>query len=82
METIIVEITLGLTGETFDFMLPAHVALGAIIHEMIRKIEIYHGGIMLDKRCPMLLSEDRKSLSMDATLAMSGIRDGSRLTLV
>ena len=77
------ELTLGITGEKFDFMLPAHIPLASITAEIIRKMEQYLPSIMIDKKSPILLNQDTmKALPYDLSLSASGIRDGSRLMIV
>lgn len=83
METIIVELTISATGDILDFMLPAHVKLDAMMEEMIRKLENYLPGIMIDRDHPLLYNQETKRLiPANQTLAQSGLQDGSRLVLV
>lgn len=83
METVIVEITISLTGDTVDFMLPAQIPLHAFMGEMIRKLEQFNPSVMLDKVNPVLYNrENSKILAMDQSLAAAGIQDGAKLTLV
>lgn len=83
METIILEITISATGETLDFMLPAHVRLSAMMEEIIRKLENLLPSIMIDPEHPMLYNPETSKLVLPSqTLAEAGLQDGSRLVLV
>lgn len=83
METIIVEVAVGITDETYDFILPAHVNLDTIIIAIIDKIEQFQPNILIDRQMPMLIdSISRAALPLDKTLAQSNIHDGSRLMIL
>lgn len=83
METIIVEIELGISGERYEFMLPAHVPIAAILEDIIGKLERYQPSVLIDKRAPMLLlPQTGRIVSLENTLAQEGLRDGGKLRLI
>ncbi|MBP3522969.1 MAG: EsaB/YukD family protein [Clostridia bacterium] len=83
METIIVEICIGITGNVSDFVLPAHVPVQALISELIKLIEQVFPYITFDHETPILYEMDKGSaIPMHLSLAQAGIRDSSRLLLV
>ena len=83
METIIVEICIGLNGVVSDFMLPAHVPVGKLIHEIVRLVEQVFPEITFGGVTPMLFSTaNSAAIPEELTLAQAGIRDSNRLILV
>lgn len=83
METIIVEIVVGITDEVYDFVLPAHVNLGTILKAIIDKIEQFQPNILIDRQTPMLIDRTNNVvLPLDKTLAESHIHDGLRLSIL
>lgn len=83
METVIVEICMGITGSVSDFILPAHVPVAALISELIKLIEQVYPHITFDRDMPILYEMEKGlPIPMNATLAQAGIRDSSRLLLV
>lgn len=83
METIIVEILLGITGEVVEFMLPAHVPLASLMSGILRLVEQVHQNVSFDAATVMLY-DAKQALPLEPawTLAQSGIRDGSQLVLL
>lgn len=83
MESIIIEIIPGSTGEHIDFMLPAHVPLSSLIDDIARFIEQVNQLIMFDKENLTLIDTDNgQVLCLEWTLAQNGIRDGSTLMIL
>ncbi|MBR4039076.1 MAG: EsaB/YukD family protein [Clostridia bacterium] len=83
METIIVEICIGLNGVVSDFMLPAHVPVGKLIHEIVPLVEQVFQEITFGGQLPMLFSMTSGSvIPSELTLAQAGVRDSHRLVLV
>ncbi|MGN0996874.1 MAG: EsaB/YukD family protein [Candidatus Ventricola sp.] len=83
METIIVEICIGVTGSVSDFVLPAHVPVQALIGEIIKLIEQAFPYLTFDTELPLLYDSERKTaIPMQLTLAQAGVCDSSRLLLV
>ena len=83
METIIVEICIGITGSISDFVLPAHVPVKALTGEIVKLVEQAFPWITFDKELPLLCDGERGTIiSGELTLAQAGIRDSARLLLV
>lgn len=83
METIIVEILLGMVGETLEFMLPAHIQLGSLMDDIIRLTEQVNQNVMLDRERAILYDISRGSvLYPEWTLAQNNVQDGNRLVLI
>lgn len=83
METIIVEILIGTTGNISDFVLPAHVPVDALIPEIRKLVEQVFPYVAFDEEAPMLCDRDKGTIiPAGMTLAQAGIRDSSRLLLV
>ncbi len=83
METIIVEICIGITGCVSDFVLPAHVPVESLISEIIKLVEQAFPWLTFDKQMPLLCdSEKGRVIPGHLTLAQAGICDSSRLLLV
>lgn len=83
METIIVEICIGITGSVSDFVLPAHVPVEALIGEIIKLVEQAFPWLTFDGQMPLLCdSEKGRVIPGHLTLAQAGVRDSSRLLLV
>lgn len=83
METIIVEIIIGVSGDLVDFVLPVHVPAAELLPDVIRLIEQTHPTLRMDKQTPVLCDQtDGRMLHPALTLAQSGVRMGHRLLLV
>lgn len=83
METIIVEICIGITGSVSDFVLPAHVPVESLVGEIIKLVEQAFPWITYDKEQPLLCDSEKGCvIPGHLTLAQAGIRDSSRLLLV
>ena len=83
METIIVEICIGLNGVVSDFMLPAHVPVGKLIHEIVQLVEQVFPEITFGAQTPLLFSTaSSAAIPAELTLAQAGVRDSNRLILV
>lgn len=83
METIIVEVCIGITGCVTDFILPAHVPVSALIEEIARLTEQVFPEITFGNERPLLCDLQSNSIiSTHLTLAQANVRDGSRLLLV
>jgi len=83
METIIVEICIGITGNVSDFVLPAQVPVETLTGEIIKLAEQAFPWITFDTALPMLCdSEKGRVIPGNLTLAQAGIRDSSRLLLL
>lgn len=83
METIIVEICIGITGNVEDFVLPAHVPVQALTGEIIKLVEQAFPWIAFDKELPLLCDGEKGNIIPGhLTLAQAGIRDSSRLLLL
>lgn len=83
METIIVEVRMGVSGVVRDFALPAHVRIGVLMADLAELIEQSFPELQMDKENPMLLDAERECpLQRSLTLAQAGIRDGARLIFV
>lgn len=83
METIIVEITLGCTGEVLEFMLPAHIPVASLTEDMALLIEQQRPGVAFDKAAVVLFDLDKQHvLNVDWTLAQNDLRDSSRLLML
>lgn len=82
METIIVEIIIGASGDIVDFALPAHVPLSGMLSDIIRLIEQTHPALLIDKASPMLCDvTNGRMLHPHLTLAQSGVSPGHRLLI-
>lgn len=83
METIIIEIMLGNNGEVVEFMLPAHVPLGALLQDIVAMIEQVNQTVAFDKNSIVLVDiEHNNLLRPDWTLAQNQVHDGSRLMIL
>ena len=83
VETIIVEICIGITENVSDFVLPAHVPVDALIVEIIRLVEQVFPHLTFDDEMPMLCDRDKGTvIPGNLTLAQAGVRDSSRLLLL
>lgn len=83
METIIIEIVLGCTGEIEEFMLPAHVPLVSLLQDIAMLIEQVDPNAAFDKDHLLLYDLDHSALlQSEWTLAQNGVRDGSRLMIL
>lgn len=83
METIIVEICIGITGNVADFVLPAHVPVESLTGEIINLVEQAFPWLVFDKTQPLLCDGEKGCvIPGHLTLAQAGIRDSSRLLLV
>lgn len=83
MESIIIEIVLGCTGEEMEFMLPAHVQLGSLVQDIARLIEQMNLSIAFDRDNLVLYDIEQQTLMhYDWTLAQNGVRDGSKLMIL
>lgn len=83
METIIVEICIGINGVSSDFMLPAHVPVGKLIRELVSLVEQVFQEITFSGETPLLCSLTSGAvIPQDMTLAQAGVRDSHRLMLV
>ena len=83
MESIIIELVLGNTGETVEFMLPAHVSLSSLVQDIARLIEQLNMSVAFDKENIVLFDLDRAVvLQHDWTLAQNGLHDSSRLMIL
>lgn len=83
METIIVEICIGITGNVSDFVLPAHVPVQTLICELIKLIEQVFPYITFDHETPILYEMEKGwPIPLHQSLAQAGVRDSSRLLLV
>lgn len=83
METIIVEICIGLNGVVSDFMLPAHVPVEKLIRELVPLVEQVFQEITFGGQTPMFFSQTSGcSIPPELTLAQAGVRDSHRLILV
>lgn len=83
METLIVEIVIAASGESVDFILPAHVKLSALMPGILDLIEQTHQELCFDRETPMLCDmQMQKIIPSSLTLAQGGVRYGHRLLLV
>lgn len=83
MENIIVEIMLAATGDTVDFMLPAHIAIGEMMKDLVQLVEQVYQQVSFGDEQPVLFNHsETRPIPLDMTLAQAGIRDGHRLLLV
>lgn len=83
METIIIEIVLGSTGDVEEFMLPAHVPLASLLQDIALLIEQMNPQVAFDRKALILYDTERQALLQPAwTLAQNGVRDGSRLMIL
>lgn len=83
METIIIEILLGSTGDVEEFMLPAHVPLISLLQDMALLIEQMNPQVAFDRNSLILYDASRHTLLQPAwTLAQNGVHDGSRLMIL
>lgn len=83
MQTIIVEVYLPATSESFDFRLPAQGRIGDICREMARILESTQQNLSVDTAYPLLCERDAgKVLPHWQTVAEAGLQDGSRLLLL
>ncbi|MBR2942563.1 MAG: EsaB/YukD family protein [Clostridia bacterium] len=83
METIIVEICIGVNAVASDFMLPAHVPVSKLIRELVSLVEQVYQEVTFSGETPMLCSLTSGTIiPMDMTLAQAGVRDSHQLMLV
>jgi len=83
METIIVEICIGVNGVVSDFMLPAHVPVSKLLRELVSLVEQVYQEITFSGETPMLCSLTSGAIiPMDLTLAQAGVRDSHQLMLI
>ncbi|MBE5796767.1 MAG: hypothetical protein E7327_05235 [Clostridiales bacterium] len=83
METIIIEITLGNTGDVAEFMLPAHVPIRSLTQDIAQLVEQVNLSVAFDRESIVLFDLDRSILlQQDWTLAQNGVRDSSRLMIL
>lgn len=83
METIIVELCIGATGNTADFMLPVHVTVSKLIAELIKLIEQVYPETSFEQEAPVLCDMlSQRMIPGNLTLAQASIRDSHRLMIV
>lgn len=83
MQTIIVEVYLPATSESYDFRLPAQGRIGDICREMVRILESTRQNLLIDAEYPLLCERDAGKVLPDwQTVGEAGLRDGSRLLLL
>ena len=83
MESIIIEIVLGNTGQCVEFMLPAHVPISSLVQDIARLIEQVHLTVAFDKDAIALLDMEKGNLlCMEWTFAQNKVLDGSRLMIL
>lgn len=83
METIIVEMLLASTGESIEFMLPAHVPLSSLLDDVAQLIEQLNLAVAFDRENIILFDLDRSLLMQpEWTPAQNGLHDSSRLMIL
>lgn len=83
METMIVELTVGATDVTCEFMLPAHVSLAALTQNIVQLLEQVYQYVAVDRENTVVYDlEQHCALLPEWTLAQSGVRDGSSLIIL
>lgn len=83
METIIIEIVLGSTGDVEEFMLPAHVPLSSLLQDIALLIEQMNTQVAFDRGSLILYDTRQQTLLQPSwTLAQNGVQDGSRLMIL
>ena len=80
---MILKIVIGATGDTLDFMLPAHVSLSSLMEEIRMLVEQTFQNVMISQDQMMLINlGNGQFLWPEWTLAQSRVQDGSRLMLL
>lgn len=83
MNTIIVEIRLPASNQTFDFSLPVHRKVGALIPEIIDAIHQSGQVVPVIKSEAVLCCLDiQMVLNSNATVANQNIKEGATLMLI
>ena len=82
METIIVEIFIPATNQSFDFRLPAGGRVQDVVSEIVRILEITQQNLVIDSENPLLCDLERGIvLDPGKCIAETGIHDSSKLIL-
>lgn len=83
MESIIIQIILGCTGDSADFMLPAHVPVSALLDDIARLAEQVYPTAAFDPKALVLVDmQSGNVLPREWTLSQSRVEDGGKLMLL
>lgn len=82
METMIVEVCLGVLDEIVQFILPAHVPIGTLKENMIRQIKLVYWNVDYDENTKLYSQDSQQILAEECTLSQCGIHEGSVITLI
>ena len=83
MDTIIVEIALPAVDQSYDFKLPVHIPVGAILPYLVNVIKSCTNNVLVDHENPYLCDLlTHRPIPLHQTLSQAGIRDGWKLMLL
>ena len=82
MQTIIVEVDIPSTGDSFDFRLPSTGRIGDIAREMVRILENTGNNLLFDENSMLCDRERGIILNKNDTVAQACLSDGARLMLL